>query len=543
MTKFFKLFDRLEQNFHLGQATIIIAGLTLLSRVLGFLRDLLLASRLGLSAQSDIYFTAFRIPDTVYNLLILGTLSAAFIPIFTQYYIKDKKEAWRIASSILNISLLTMGGLAFVIFLAAEPLTKLIAPGFSIDQLKQTVQLTRILLLSPIIFTASSVFSSALLSLKKFIWVNTAPLFYNLGIIIGIIWLFPRYGLIGLAGGVLLGALMHAGIQLPQIIIQGFRWKPVLMLHNKGVRNILKLFIPRILGLDISYINLVIVSIIGSKLATGTIAAFNFAANIQAVPLGIFALSTSLAVFPILSEHFAKNEHKAFLTTFNRAFIRVLFFILPSSILLLLMRAQIVRLLIGYGKCDWTCTITTFDTLGILSFALLAQGLIPLLSRAFYARHNTAKPVVIGLIAMAINAGLSYWLSFSFGIMGIALGFLIASLMQALLLMLLLRTDLGKEAKDQKYIQSSDQSIITYSSKIALASFLMGISAYGSLYLIARLVNTHTVLGILLQTGFTVAISAVVYLIIAAKLKVPDAAGLVRYLDKTGRFFNVSNIQ
>ncbi len=540
MVKLYRFFNRLEQNFHLGRATVIIAVLTLLSRMTGFLRDLLLAKNLGLSSQTDIYFAAFRVPDFIYNLLILGTLSAAFIPIFTKYYLKDKREAWEIANSVFNIALVGVGFISLIVFVFAYPLTKLIAPGFTAEQTRETANLTRILLLSPIIFTASSVFSSTLLSFKKFIWVNTAPLLYNLGILIGIVILLPVYGLKGLAFGVIIGAILHALIQLPQLIQLGWKWRPILGWHLKGVRQIVKLFIPRVLGLDISYINLIIVTIIGSTLATGTIAAYNFASNIQTVPLGIFAISTALAVFPLLSEQHAKKQLNAFISTFNRAFVRIAYLILPMSVLLLLLRAYIVRLLLGYGKCDWTCTITTLDTLGILSISLIFQSLIPLLSRAFYARQNTKTPVIIGLVAMAINASLSYYLSLGLGITGVAMGFVIASAFQLIMLLIYLHRNIQADIKDLQIIRESDYYIVLNTSKILLACLITGVITYGFLNLLDNVFDNHTIIGIFLQAGISTIIGSSIYLVITAALGLPDAAKIKSALDRMASFFNVS---
>lgn len=540
MVRLYTFLSKFEQNFHLGRATIIIAVLTLLSRMTGFLRDLLLAKNLGLSSSTDIYFAAFRVPDFIYNLLILGTLSAAFIPVFTKYYLQDKQEAWKIANSVFNLAVIGVGLVSLLVFIFASPLTKIIAPGFTAEQLTQTANLTRILLLSPIIFTASSVFSSTLLSFKKFIWVNTAPLLYNLGILIGIIFLLPEFGLKGLAFGVIIGAILHALIQLPQLVQLGWKWRPILNWRHKGVTQIGKLFLPRVMGLDISYINLIIVTIIGSTLATGTITAFNFASNIQTVPLGIFAISTALAVFPLLSEQFAKHDLNGFINTFNRAFVRIAYLILPMSVMLLLLRAYIVRILLGYGKCDWTCTVTTLDTLGVLSLSLIFQSLIPLLSRAFYARQNTKIPVLIGLVAMSINAGLSYFLSFGLGIIGVALGFVIASAFQLLLLMIYLHKSIQADLKDSKIIRESDFYIVLNISKILLACLITGLIAYGLLYVFSFVFDNHTVVGILLQSGLSTLISGIIYLAITAGLGLPDVAKIKSALDRMVSFFNVS---
>ncbi len=535
---------KIEENFHLGNATLIIATLTLASRLTGFFRDLLLASRLGLSAESDIYFTAFRIPDLVYNLLILGTLSVAFIPVFSSYYLKDKPRAFSIANSVLTISAIAMAVVCLLIFILADPLTKLIAPGFTADQIHATATITRVMVLSPLIFTISNVFGSVLISFKKFLVVNTAPILYNFGIIVGIIFLYPRYGIKGLAMGVILGALMHVGIQIPEAWRHGYSFKPRFDIQDSGVKKISKLFIPRLFGLDISYVNLVIVSVVGSTLATGSITAFNYANNLQAVSLGIFALSTAVVVFPVLSELYAKEDMAGFVDMLGRSLIRILYFIIPITILILLFRAHMVRLLLGYGRCDWNCTIITFDTLGILAFGLLAQSLIPLFARAFYARHNTKTPVVIGLVALVVNGVLSYYLSFGLGIKGIALGFVIASTVNCILMFGALHRAFNKEpGVSPALLRKFDGAIVRRTFKIIFASIIMGLVSYGVLYLVEPLLNTHTVVGIFLQALIAGVSGIGVYVLLTRWFKLQEGDQIVQILLKGIRYFRITRIE
>jgi putative peptidoglycan lipid II flippase len=534
----------LETNFHLGQATIIIAILTLASRLLGFIRDLLMASRLGLSAESDVYFTAFRIPDLVYNLLILGTLSVAFIPVFSEHFLKDKLKAYKLASNVFNIALILMALLCLILFILAKPLTHLIAPGFTDEQVAQTARITQIMLLSPIIFTASNVVSSVLISFKKFLVVNTAPLLYNLGIIIGIIFFYPKFGLAGLAGGVIMGALMHVAIQIPELFRHGFRWSPTLNTKDPGFRQIGRLFLPRLFGMDISYVNFVIVSVIGSTLAVGSITAFNYANNIQAVSLGVFALSTAIAIFPLLSELHAKQQVKEFVNTVQHAVIRILYFIVPITILMLLFRAHLVRVLLGYGRCDWNCTITTFDTLGVLALGLLAQSLMPLFARAFYARQNTKTPVLMGLIAIIFNAVLSYYLSFGLGIQGIALGFVLATTLNCILLFGALHRSLANTPGITSEIMNQfDSVIVRRALKIILASISMGLISYVLLYLLVPFLDTHTVLGLFLQAAISGSVGILWYLGITGWLGLQEAEKLISPVIKALRFLGLSKIE
>ncbi len=525
----FSRLKKLESTFHMGQATLIIASFTLLSRLTGFARDVLLASHLGAGADSDIYFTAFRLPDLVYNLLIFGTLSVAFIPVFSEYYFKDKSRAFDIASTVANFASLGMAALCLLAFIFAVPLTHLLAPGFPHDELIRTAAVTRIMLLSPIIFTFSIVWSSVLISLKKFLVVNIAPLLYNLGIIIGILVLYPRYGVAGLAYGVIFGALMHIGIQIPEAWRYGFSWKPRFNYSDPAVKKIGKLFLPRIVGLDNSYVNLIIVSIIGSTLASGSIAAFNYANNIQAVALGIFALSSAVAIFPVLTEYFAKGSIVDFIKTLQQTMIRVLYFVVPITILLLLLRAHVVRLLLGYGRCDWNCTIITFNALGILALGLVAQSLIPLLARAFYARHNTKTPVLISLVGMAINILLSFLFAKALGVVGIALGFVVASTVQCILLFVYLHRAFAIDDKvKETELQVFSGGLVLHSSKIVFASVLMGTTTYIFLYVVAIFVDTHTVVGIFLQASIATTAGGAIYIAITHFLGIRESQAIAK---------------
>jgi putative peptidoglycan lipid II flippase len=518
------------KNFNLGKATAIIAVFTLVSRLVGFLRELLLASHFGAGDTLDIYYTAFRLPDTVYNLLILGTLSVAFIPVFNEYYLKDRKQAQRIANSVLNSSALVMLLICTLMFIFIRPLTHLIVPGFSGEKFELTVKLTRLMLLSPVLFTISSVFSSYLTSLKEFFVISLAPVLYNVGIIIGIFFFYPRWGLMGLGYGVLLGAVIYLLLQSFESWRRGYRWQRVIAVFDPGVKKIALLFVPRVLSLDISYISLVIASVVGSLLASGSISIFNLANNLQAVAVGIFALSTATAIFPVLSELHAQTEINRFVAVLRDSIVRILFFMVPMAILILLFRAHIVRLAYGYGKFDWASTISTFDTLGILAFAVLSQSLIPLFARAFYAQQNTKTPLIISLIAMAINAVLSYIGAQHYGVAGIALGFTVASVVNCILLFMALRLKLGNLIWGMESI--FDLPLLKAIMKLAFATFVTGIVSYSLLYVIGPRVNTHTVIGIFLQAALASLGGALVYFVLTFLMGFGEARYVKRLVSR-----------
>ncbi len=533
-----------EKNFSVPKAAAIVGFFALLSRVVGLVRDRLFSSHFGLGDTLDIYYAAFRIPDLVFNLLILGTLSVAFIPIFTELLITDKDKAYKTANSVLNFSFLLMSGVCLILIILAKPITHLLVPGFSGSKFNDTVVLTRVLLLAPIIFTASNIFSSILNSQKKFIIANVAPIMYNTGIIFGLLVLYPKFGLYGLGWGVILGALLHLLVQIPEAVHFGYYWQAVLNLRDPAIKKILKLFLPRILGVDISQVSLLIGSIVGSLLATGSISAFNLANNLQTVPLGVFAISTAVAVFPLLSELYAKKNEEDFTKSLGKAISQILFFMIPFTILLLLFRAHIVRLAFGTGKFNWDDTILTFNTLGVFSISLFAQGLTPLLARAFYARQNTKTPVIVGLFTMLIDALLAYWLGIhsytirllddnltfkTGGAAGMATAFSIASIFNAIVLFVIMYRRLQKNlGEHSQTIKTFNETLLESILKITITSLFMGVAGYAALNILAPLFNTHTVLGLLAQSGCAFIFAAAIFYAVGSYLNLPQLGNLFK---------------
>lgn len=387
-------------------AAFIISLAGVASRVLGLIRDRILAGQFGAGDTLDTYYAAFRIPDLMYNLMIVGALSAAFIPVFTELVAKkDEEAAWKLSSGILSLQVLFMGVVSVILVIFAPWLMHMVTPGYTGAKMDMTVMLTRIMLLSPFLLGISGIFGGALVSFKKFLIYSLAPIFYNSGIIIGALFFVKPFGPAGLAWGVVLGAMLHLLIQYPAVKFSGFHFQPMFLdaWKNPNVRKVFKLMIPRTLTIAVSQINFTIITVFASTLATGSLAVFNFANNIQSGPLGLFGVSFAIAVFPTLSAHGAKKEHGKFVSVFSRTFRQVLFFVIPLSMFLFVLRAQIVRVLLGTGKFNWDNTILTFQVLGLMALSLFAQSLLPLLTRAFYALQNTKTPLYIAIVSEALN--------------------------------------------------------------------------------------------------------------------------------------------
>lgn len=508
---------------------IIIGTAQVISRLLGLLRERLLASTFGAGNVLDVYYAAFKIPDFIFNIIVLGALSSAFIPVFLEYWYKDQKsdlsakESFDIANSLLNIILLILLVSGVFIFLFADKLVPLVALGFNQEKKEITAELVRIMYLGVLFFGVSNIVSGILHSFRKFVAFSLAPIMYNLGIIFGIIVLVPYYGVKGLAYGVVGGAFLHLLVQIPAVIKTGYRYRIFINFALKGVRKIGRLMVPRALGLGVTQINQVVITTIASTLAVGSVAVFNLANNLQYFPISVFGVSLALSSFPVFSQAFSENNKNKFVTHFSQTFRRILFLIIPTSILILLLRAQIVRLVLGAGNFDWEDTILTAQTLGFFSLSLFAQSLIPILARSFYAFQDTKTPVVISIISMILNViGSLIFVQFM-GVLGLALAFSLASFVNMILLLIVLRVRIG--ALD-------DQRIINATLKIIFLSLLMGLVVQGLKYLIAPQVDMQTFVGVFLQTAGSILGGVLLYLLLAGLFQFEEVKSMVHILKK-----------
>lgn len=507
------------------RATVYIAIFAVLSKILGLLRIFAFSNRFGAGEEIDIYVAAFRVPDLIFNLLILGTLSAAFIPVFLGQLQKNKEEAFRLASTVFNITLLGMSAVSILGFIFAPQLVKIVAPGFTETAQAQTLGLTRILMLSPLFFSISSVLTSILHSFKKFLIVAIAPLVYNIAIISGIFFLYPRFGFSGIVWGAVIGAFLHFLIQLPSVLRLGVPLLKHLDISSIGIKKIAKLFLPRIFGLDLGQISLFIASIIGSFLGAGSIAVYYYAFDLETLPLGIFAIAFAVTSFPVLSDYAAKKDMNGFKIFLSKIMIQLLFLIIPISVLMLILRAQIVRLIPGAlegTKFTFENTRLTALALGFFSISLFAQAMIPLLARAFYALQNTVIPVVLGAAAIVINAGLAFVFTRYTGPASMALAFSLAVIFDLACLFILLRRRLGHDL--------NDDYLFLGVLKICIASVAAGTTAYAALYVAAPMVNMQTYWGILVQTLGSVFFGGFTYLAAGLIIGLPEASGFVNVI-------------
>jgi len=502
-----------SQSKSITGAAIVLAAASFISRLIGVLRDRIFAHTFGASDTLDIYYAAFRIPDFVYNLIIVGALSAGFIPVFMSLYVKSKKKAWVLTNNILNILGLSLTLLCVLLFFATPYLMHYIVPGFSAEKLEKTIMLTRVMFLSPILLGISGIFSGVLQSLKSFFIYALTPIVYNLGIIIGVIFFVPYFGLPGLAWGVILGAFFHLLIQIPTLFHHGFSYKWSLNFSNTHVKKMGALMIPRTLTIGTTQLNFLVITIIASTLSRGSVTVFNFANNLQYFPIGLIGISFSLAAFPTLSKLYAEKKETEFIEHLVNVVKQILFFIIPLTLIFLLLRAQIVRVVLGSGAFDWNATIATANTLGFFALSLFAQCLIPLLMRAFYAMHNTWTPLSIAFIGSLVNIIASLLLKNEYGIAGLALAFSIAMIVQFILLWFSLRYKLKTLLEEE---------IIHGFYKISVAAIAMGITIQATKQTLSTLVDMNRFWGVLTQAGIATLLGVLVYGFICSLLRLRE---------------------
>jgi len=528
--------------------SILIAGIVIgvggiLSRVLGLVRDRIFAYQFGAGIELDIYYAAFRIPDFIYAVLIMGAVSAAFIPVFSgllknnvlfeEDKIKENSEAHKLGVGILNIFTFGVGIISLILFIFAPLLVRIIAPGFSDgEMINLTILLTRVMLIQPILLSASTIITGMLHSFNRFIITSLSPVMYNLGIIIGAVFFTPVFGVFGLAYGVILGALLHFAIQIPALIEIGFKWRPWFNFNLKNTKLVFKLMLPRAFGIMGHQINFIVITAIASTLAIGSIAIFNFANNIQYVPVSLIGITLATAAFPTLSKKFS-NEHKQeFLITFTTVFKNILFLGLPLSILFIILRAQIVRVILGTGRFDWQDTQLTAAALGIFGISVFAQTLIPIITKAFYSSKNTKTPAFITLGAVILNIVLSFYFVEILSkhgafyqyiverlhligvsgaeILGLPIAFSISAIIQFLILIFIFVQHFDKET-----LNALSKSWL----KILASSAVLGITTYYALRPLSQILDMKTGLGIFLQ-GIGAGIAGIlVYLITSYLLK------------------------
>lgn len=424
----------------IARAGIVVTIAFAISRVLGYARYMVIGSTFEASRDLDAFFAAFRIPDFLFQLVAAGALSSALIPILSGLLAQGEgARAWRVVSSVATLMLAVLGALSLLVFVFAPVLVPIIAPGFVGAQLATTVDLTRVMLLSPIFLAAGAVLTSALNARGRFGAAAVAPIAYNVGIIGGALVLAPLMGVYGLAAGVAVGAMAHVAVQLPALRRAGVRLRPNADMADPQARRALRLMVPRAIGLGGSQIVFLVVTGLASLLPTGAITAFTFAFAVLQIPIGVIGVPLGVVLLPSMSREAALGDTEAFRRLLVRGLRLIAYVMVILAALGIVAAHDLTRLLFDYGKIDDAIIDSTAVALSAFLLGLTAHALIAVLARAFYARQDTATPVMAALVAVAVDVALALVLVGPLGLTGLALAIAIGAWVETGILAVLLR--------------------------------------------------------------------------------------------------------
>ena len=506
-------------------AAFLIGFLSFGSRIIGLVRDRILAGIFGAGNTLDIYYAAFKFPDLIFNLFILGALSASFIPLFCHYLKRDgvaSKQAWEFTNTVLHALVILFAFISLLFSIFAQPLAAIVAPGFPEWKQVATADFLRILLLAQFFLGISMVFGSVLQGLKRFFLYSLAPIFYNIGIIFGAVVMVNWLGEKGLVWGVVFGSVLHLVIQLYGVYHAGYRYEWSLR-WTKDLGEVLRLMFPRVLSLGITQINFIAMTVIGSYLTVGSLTILTFAYNIQFFPIGIIGIAYAVAAFPSLCRCVQEKNTQEFIHIFSATVRQMLFFLIPMMIVFLLLRAQIVRVVVGAGLFDWEATILTADTLAFFALSFFAQGLVFLFARAYFALHDTMTPFIAGLVSASINIIASLYFSSLMGVVGFGIAFSLSSIIQLILLWAPLR---GRMGSLQEFLILRSLFIITTAGMLSalVIQLLKPISV--------AWFPLETFFGVLFQGLFAGGIGLFVYGFVAWYLGSPEMRDFLGVLQK-----------
>jgi putative peptidoglycan lipid II flippase len=549
--KFFKLFSSEITGLH--EAAFLLGIFALVSQFLGLFRDRILASSFGAGLQLDLYYSSFRIPDFIFVTVASIVSVFVLIPFISERMDKGELEVRKFIGSIFTFFSILMVGISIIAFFLIPVLTPIIFKGMKDSpNLPDLINMTRILLLSPIFLGLSNFFANITQVSRKFLIYALCPIFYNVGIILGIVVFYPIFGLYGLSFGVILGSVLHFAIQIPSVIKSGLLSFKEIKMNFSEIYDVVKISIPRTLALSMSQISIMVLLGFASLMKEGSIAIFNFAYNLEAVPMSIIGVSYATVAFPTLSNLFVKGKKTEFMESLASGAKHIIFWSIPISVLFIVLRAQIVRVIYGAGEFDWTSTRLTAAMLAIFIVSAVAQSLSLLLIRGFYASGETKKVVISNIVSMLSTIFFTFIFLKFFesnqmfkdfvesilrvdGIAGtevlmLALGFTLSSLLNCIVLWFIF----NKENK------GFSNSLLNTLFQSFCASIIMGAVTYFSLNIFDNIFSLDTFWGVFLQGMLSGLVGIIVCVIILWLLKSNELSDVFKTLHK--RFWTVKTV-
>jgi putative peptidoglycan lipid II flippase len=534
MQRILRIFSQESKN--VNQAALLLGVLALLADILALFRDRSIAHFIGPSPQLDAYYAAFRVPDLIFVCIASLASVTALIPFISAKMQDGKvtKEAEKFLGDVFTVFLLAMILIALALFF--------IAPGFTPFYQAKTVELARIMLLSPILLGLSNLFGTITQLFHRFFIFSISPILYNLGIIIGAVFFYPIFHIEGLVFGVILGALAHFILQAVASHFCGFTPRLSCSINFEDIKRVALTSLPRTMGLAFNNVAEISMTAFASFLAVGSVSLFNFSFNLQSVPLGIIGVSYATAAFPTLARSIADGRHDYFNEHLKASARAIVFWSMPATFLFIVLRAQVVRVVLGSGYFSWNDTRLAAACLALFSLSVLAQGMISLVSRAYYAKGETTRPLIMNFICSALIIVFAYLLMKLFedslffryfmesllkvgGIPGtevmmLPLAYSLGTILNFILHWIYVKKDfMPKESFiSRTFFQSLG------------ASFFLGLVSYISLNLLAPVFGTTRTLGIFLQGFISGILGIFAAIIVLYLLKSEELAYIIESL-------------
>ncbi len=525
MSKAFGFFTKKQNS--MSSAAFILMIMVVASGLLGLVRLRILYDRFT-PDQTGVFFAAFRIPNLLFEFLAMGTVTTAFIPVFTKFLSQGREKTGQVmASVVINITVIVLGIILIPVLIWTPEISRLFAPGFSEAEIIQMTSFTRIMVVLQVVPLIIGNFLTGMLqSYNFFIIPAMAPVLYNIGMIIGVLLLSPSMGLMSAVAGVGIGAGLFMLVQIPLIVHLGYKHVFSRSLRTEGVSDVIKLMIPRMVGLGASQIDVSIDLMLSSLLGAKMVTVFFLAQSLQQLPVRLFGYTISQAALPTLSNASASNKYHEFTQSILKAYQMIIFLIIPASAFFIVLRTPLVRLIFGASMFDWEATVLTAYTLSWFSVSLVAQAISQVFIRGFYALYDSKTPVTVSLITIGVNAVLSsvFILVYHMPVWSLALSSTCASILNAVLLLILLFRRLGT---------ISLREIMLMPVKMGIAGFVSAVVMFICMKIFDQLVfDTTRVFGLILLTGVVGVLGLSVYVFLAWVFNVTEVLTFMRFIDR-----------
>ena len=504
----------------LARAGLIVTGLFLLSRILGYVRTVAIAASVPHIAQLSPFFAAFRIPDFLFQLVAAGALSSALIPVISGLFATDEEaRAWRVVSTVTTLMLSALLVLAAIVLVFAPQLVAFIAPGFDAGQLVETTQLTRIMVLSPMFLAGGAVATSALNSRGHFAAAGTAPLVYNLAIILGAVVLVPIFGIPGLAYGVVLGAAGHLLVQVPSLVRIRARIRPRVDLGDAQARLALVLMAPRAFALGATQVVFLVMTSLATTLGADALAVFNFAFILLQIPIGVIGVPLGVVLLPSLSREAATGGMVAFRRLLVRGLSILAYVMIGIAALGIVVSEDVVRILFHVAHLSESAIEATGALLAIFLLGLTAHSMIAVLARAFYALKDTKTPVIAALLAVVVNIVVANALVGSLGLNGLAVAIAVAAWLETIALVVLLERRVEGLGMRHVWIVMAKSLVVSVAgAAVAYAIAHLLVLAFG---------DDPGFIALIVRTGLTVAAGGLVIVAGSRALRIGELGTIV----------------